>query len=262
MKFLDDIDIYKLKKMNVDEMTQLSKEIREFLIEKVSKTGGHLGSNLGAVEITLAMHYVFDSPSDKLLFDVGHQIYTHKILTGRKDRFDSLRQYKGLSGFPRVDESPHDAFSMGHTSNSLSVALGMARARDMQKENYNVVALIGDGALTGGMALEALNDTGTTKNKVIFILNDNNMSIAKNVGAMAGFLGKIRTIKTYDRFKRSFSHGLEKIPFIGNSLKDGISKTKNRFKYFLLPTTFFEEMGFTYIGVLDGHDIYSSYKNR
>lgn len=255
MSYLENINISKLKKLNRNELEKLAKEIRIFLIEKVTKSGGHLASNLGTVELTLALHYVFNSPRDKFLFDVGHQSYTHKILTGRMDGFDSLRQYGGMSGFPRIDESEHDTFSMGHASNSISVAAGIAKIRDVQNEDYSVVAVIGDGALSGGMAMEAINDAGYNKNKIIVILNDNEMSIARNVGAMAGFLGKMRTIKTYTAFKRSISNMLLRIPGIGNHLKEMISRMKNRIKYLLIPTSFFEEMGFTYIGILDGHDI-------
>lgn len=255
MSYLDDISITKLKGMNRSELEKLAKEIRLFLIDKVTRTGGHLASNLGTVELTLALHYVFDSPYDKLLFDVGHQSYTHKILTGRKDGFESLRQYGGISGFPRPDESEHDIFSMGHASNAISVAAGMAKIRDLREQDYSIVAVIGDGALSGGMAMEAINDAGYSKNKIIVVLNDNEMSIAKNVGAMAGFLGKMRTIKTYTAFKRSISNIIIRIPLIGRYLKETISRMKNRIKYLLLPTHFIEEMGFTYIGILDGHDI-------
>lgn len=255
MSYLDNINIARLKTMNRDELDRIAKEIRVFLIEKVTKTGGHLASNLGTVELTLALHYVFNSPHDKILFDVGHQCYTHKILTGRMDGFDGLRQYGGISGFPRTDESEHDIFSMGHASNSISVAAGMAKIRDLQNEDYSVIAVIGDGALGGGMAMEAINDAGYNKDKIIVILNDNEMSIAKNVGAMAGLLGKMRTIKSYTAIKRSIRNMILGIPVIGNYLKEAISRMKNRIKYLLLPNSFFEEMGFTYIGILDGHDI-------
>ncbi|MBQ9625232.1 MAG: 1-deoxy-D-xylulose-5-phosphate synthase, partial [Clostridia bacterium] len=255
MNYLEDISIDKLKNMTVSEMESLAEEIRLFLIEKVTKTGGHLASNLGIVELTLAVHYVFDSPKDKILFDVGHQSYTHKILTGRKDGFDSLRQYGGISGFPRPNESPHDVFSMGHASNSISVAAGLAKIRDIAKEDYSVVSVIGDGALSGGMAMEAINDAGYSKNKIIVILNDNEMSIAKNVGAMAGFLGKMRTTRPYTKIKSGVINFILRIPGIGEYLKASISRMKKRIKYMILPNQFFEEMGFTYIGILDGHDI-------
>lgn len=255
MALIEDINIENLKKLNKNQLEQLAKEIRLFLIDSVTQTGGHLASNLGVVELTLALHYVFDSPKDKLVWDVGHQAYIHKILTGRKDQFDSLRMYQGLSGFPRRDESEHDIYSMGHSSDSISVGLGLARARDFQDQDSQVVSIIGDGALTGGMALEALNDAGGSKTKMIVVLNDNEMSIAKNVGSIAGFLGKVRTIKSYTSFKRSFQGFLESIPGIGKPILGFLKRTKTSIKYFFLPTQLFEEMGFTYVGILDGHDM-------
>lgn len=255
MTNLEQMTIEQLKQMDKAELEELAKDIRTFLIEKVTKTGGHLASNLGAVELSIALHYVFDSPTDQILWDVGHQAYVHKILTGRAGQFDTLRQYGGLSGFPRQNESKHDIFSMGHSSDSISVAVGLARARDLQGKHHQVIAVIGDGAMTGGMALEGLNDAGSSENKVIIILNDNEMSIARNVGAIAGFLGKMRTIKSYTRFKHSFSNMLDHLPVFGRPIKEMIKRTKAGIKYLFLPTQLFEEMGFTYIGILDGHDI-------
>ncbi|HBF76862.1 MAG TPA: 1-deoxy-D-xylulose-5-phosphate synthase, partial [Clostridiaceae bacterium] len=192
-----------IKNLNFGQLEQLAKEIRQFLIEKVSKTGGHLASNLGVVELTLALHKAFNIPEDKVIFDVGHQAYVHKIITGRKDQFDTLRQYNGLSGFTRASESKYDIFSAGHSSTSISAALGMAKTRDINGENYSVVAVIGDGALTGGMALEALNYAGTSNTNFIVILNDNEMSISKNVGGMAVYLSKRRTDPRYLKFKKT-----------------------------------------------------------
>ena len=191
-----------LKNLNIDELKLLSDEIRQFLLDNISRTGGHLASNLGVVELTLAMHYVFNSPFDKIIWDVGHQSYVHKIITGRKELFDTLRQHNGLSGFPSPSESVHDVFKTGHSSTSISVALGMARARDLKNENYNVIAVIGDGALTGGMAFEALNDAGNSKTNIIVVLNDNQMSISQNVGALADYLSKLRSNPRYAWLKK------------------------------------------------------------
>ncbi len=190
-----------IKKLSTKELYKLAKEIREFLIEKISKTGGHIASNLGVVELTLAIHSIFDSPKDKIVWDVGHQTYVQKIITGRKDKFDTLRQYDGISGFPKVNESIHDCFNTGHSSTSISAALGIAKARDLKKENSSVVAIIGDGALTGGMAFEALNDAGRSPSNLIVILNDNEMSISKNVGGLSKYLGKLRSGPLYYKVK-------------------------------------------------------------
>jgi len=244
-----------LKRLNMDELKQLAQEIRQFLLEKVSRTGGHLASNLGVVELTIALHYVFDSPFDKIIWDVGHQAYVHKILTGRREQFDSLRQFGGLSGFPKRCESVHDIFDTGHSSTSISAALGMARARDLKNERYSVVAVIGDGALTGGMAFEALNDAGHSKTNLIVVLNDNEMSISENVGALAAYLSKLRSNPSYTRVKKGIDSLLRKIPWVGQYSANLIEKFKNSFKYLVISGMFFEQMGFTYIGPIDGHNL-------
>ncbi|MUT66758.1 1-deoxy-D-xylulose-5-phosphate synthase [Paenibacillus sp. NEAU-GSW1] len=244
-----------LKSLSVPELEQLAGEIRQFLIEKLSVTGGHLAPNLGVVELTLVLHYLFDSPTDKFIFDVGHQSYVHKILTGRKDRFDSLRKYKGLSGFVKRSESEHDVWEAGHSSTSLSAAMGMALARDLKGESNRVVAVIGDGALTGGMALEALNHIGDEKKNLIVVLNDNEMSIAPNVGAMHHYLSKIRTDRHYQKAKDELQHFLNKIPAIGGKLAKTAERFKDSLKYLLVSGILFEQFGFTYLGPVDGHDI-------
>lgn len=244
-----------LKRLNIGELKQLAEEIRRFLLDKVSKTGGHLASNLGVVELTIALHYVFNSPFDKIIWDVGHQAYVHKILTGRRDQFDSLRQFGGLSGFPKRKESVHDVFDTGHSSTSISAALGMARARDLKNEKYSVIAVIGDGALTGGMAFEALNDAGHSKTNLIVILNDNEMSISENVGALAAYLSRVRSNPRYTRVKKGINSLLRKIPRMGQYFANLIEKFKNSFKYLLISGMFFEQMGFTYIGPIDGHNL-------
>lgn len=244
-----------LRGLTSDQLTQLAREIREFLIESVSKTGGHLASNLGVVELTLALHMVFNTPYDKIIWDVGHQSYVHKILTGRKEKFSTLRQYKGISGFPKTCESMHDCFNTGHSSTSISAALGMARARDLKNERNSVVAVIGDGALTGGMAFEALNDAGRSPNNLIIILNDNEMSIDKNVGGLSSCLNRIRTQPIYFKVKKDLDVLINKIPAIGKKVANTIKKAKGTLKYMMLPGMFFEELGFRYIGPIDGHDI-------
>ncbi|WP_054024295.1 1-deoxy-D-xylulose-5-phosphate synthase [Bacillus sp. FJAT-28004] len=244
-----------LKALTTAQLEQLAAEIRQFLIEKLSVTGGHLAPNLGVVELTLAMHYLFNSPEDKFIFDVGHQSYVHKILTGRMDRFDTLRQYKGLCGFVKRAESEHDVWEAGHSSTSLSAAMGMALARDLKGESNRVVAVIGDGALTGGMALEALNHIGHENKDLIVILNDNEMSIAPNVGALHHYLGKIRTDRHYHKAKDELQQLLNKIPAIGGKLAKTAERFKDSLKYLLVSGILFEQFGFTYLGPVDGHDI-------
>ncbi|GGL55547.1 1-deoxy-D-xylulose-5-phosphate synthase [Sporolactobacillus putidus] len=244
-----------LKKMSVAQMNGLAEDIRSFLIHKLSKTGGHLAPNLGVVELTLALHRVFNSPKDKLIWDVGHQSYVHKILTGRGDNFDTLRQYKGLSGFPKRNESKHDVWETGHSSTSLSAALGMAVARDLKKEHFDVIAIIGDGALTGGMALEALNDIGHQKRDLIIVLNDNEMSIAPNVGALHNMLNRMRSAQKYNRAKEDIEYLMKKIPAFGGKLASVAERVKDRLKYMLVSGVFFEELGITYLGPVDGHNI-------
>ncbi len=244
-----------LKSLNQQDLPILAQEIRQFILQKVSETGGHLASNLGVVELTLALHYVYNSPIDKIVWDVGHQSYVHKILTSRKGEFHTLRQYGGLSGFPKQRESIHDVFETGHSSTSISAALGMAKARDLKKESHNVLAVIGDGALTGGMALEALNDAGRMNTSFTVILNDNEMSIAPNVGALASYLTKIRSNPRYKWFKKGFAQVLRSVPFIGDWLTEKVEKLKNSFKYLVVPGVLFEELGFTYMGPVDGHDL-------
>ncbi|ADL68828.1 deoxyxylulose-5-phosphate synthase [Thermoanaerobacterium thermosaccharolyticum DSM 571] len=244
-----------IKKYSVAELEALSKEIRSFLIEQISKTGGHLASNLGVVELTIALHYVFDSPTDKIIWDVGHQSYVHKILTGRRDLFDGLRKFGGLSGFPKRNESVHDIFETGHSSTSISAALGIAKARDLNNEKYSVISVIGDGALTGGMAFEALNDAGRSKTNLIVILNHNEMSISKNVGSLSLYLSKLRTDPNYFKLKRDLENILNLIPPIGKSIHKSIEKIKDSIKQLFVPGMFFEEMGFTYLGPIDGHDL-------
>ncbi|MFF2482062.1 1-deoxy-D-xylulose-5-phosphate synthase [Paenibacillus sp. NPDC058071] len=244
-----------LKGLSTKELEQLSDEIRQFLIEKLSVTGGHLSSNLGVVELTLVLHYLFDSPNDKFIFDVGHQSYVHKIVTGRMDRFDTLKKHKGLSGFVKRNESEHDVWEAGHSSTSLSAAMGMAMARDMKGEKNRVVAIIGDGALTGGMALEALNHIGDEKRNLIVVLNDNEMSIAPNVGALHQYLSKIRTDRHYQKAKDELQHFLNKIPAIGGKLAKTAERFKDSLKYLLVSGILFEQFGLTYLGPVDGHDI-------
>lgn len=245
-----------LKNMQLDDLNKLSAEIRSFLIEKVSATGGHLASNLGVVELTVAMHTVLDTSIDRVVWDVGHQSYVHKILTGRKDKFDTLRKFEGLSGFPKTKESIHDAFNTGHSSTSISSAIGLAKARDLLKKNHSVVAVIGDGALTGGMAFEALNDAGRSSNDLIVILNDNEMSINRNVGGLSTYLSKIRTEPFYFKVKEDIEIILEKLPpAIRGSASKAIGAFKGGLKYLILPGVLFEELGFKYLGPVDGHDI-------
>lgn len=244
-----------IKDMNINELQELAEEIRQFLIENISVTGGHFGPNLGVVELTLALHKVFDSPKDKLIWDVGHQAYVHKILTGRKHLFPTLRKFKGLSGFPKRKESEHDMFDVGHASTSISAAAGYAIARDLKKEKSHVVAVIGDGAMTGGMAFEALNHVGHMGTDMIVVLNDNEMSIAPNVGAMSKYLAKLRTDSTYQNAKSEIQNVLSKIPSVGNKVAKGLERIKDSVKYLMVPGMLFEEFGFTYLGPIDGHNI-------
>lgn len=252
--------IENLKKLNSKEIKILAEEIRQFLVDSVSKTGGHLASNLGVVELTLALHTAFNSPNDKIIWDVGHQAYVHKILTGRREQFSSLRQYKGLSGFPKRSESEHDHFETGHSSTSISAAMGLAVARDLKKEKYHVIAVIGDGAMTGGMAFEALNHIGQSQKNIIIILNDNEMSISPNVGGLSNYLGKIRTAPIYFKVKGDVENLISHIPAIGKSVMRTAEKAKDSIKYFFVPGILFEELGFTYVGPTDGHNYNALYE--
>ena len=252
--------IENLKQLNSKEIKILAEEIRQFLIDSVSKTGGHLASNLGVVELTLALHTAFNSPNDKIIWDVGHQAYVHKILTGRREQFSSLRQYKGLSGFPKRSESEHDHFETGHSSTSISAAMGLAVARDLKKKKYHVIAVIGDGAMTGGMAFEALNHIGQSRKNIIIILNDNEMSISPNVGGLSNYLGKIRTAPIYFKVKGDVENLISHIPAIGKSVMRTAEKAKDSIKYFFVPGILFEELGFTYVGPTDGHNYNALYE--
>ena len=244
-----------IKNLSPEELTMLADEIRQFLIEKISVTGGHLASNLGVVELTMALHLVFALPQDKLIWDVGHQAYTHKLLTGRKAGFDELRKYGGMSGFPKRSESDCDAFDTGHSSTSISLALGMAKARDLKNEKSRVFAVIGDGALSGGMAFEALNNAPRLKSNLVIVLNDNQMSISKNVGGMSNYLGNIRTNTNYTGLKEDVENRLRSMSHIGNVLADHIKGAKDIVKRLFVPGMLFEDMGITYIGPIDGHDV-------
>ena len=244
-----------IKNLTKDELETLPEEIREFLIDTISHTGGHLASNLGVVELTMALHLVFDLPKDKIVWDVGHQSYTHKILTGRKEAFDTLRSYEGLSGFPKRDESECDCFGVGHSSTSLSAGLGLAFARELQGDDYHVVSVIGDGSLTGGMVYEALNNAAALKSNYIIILNDNNMSISENVGGMSDHLSKLRTSTGYTGFKAGLQSSLEKIPVVGDKLVSGLRRVKSSVKHLMIPGMVFEELGVLYLGPIDGHNV-------
>lgn len=244
-----------IKKIPADQLPALAEEIREFIIESLSKTGGHLASNLGVVELTIAMHRVFDLPKDKLIWDVGHQSYTHKILTGRKDGFETLRREGGISGFPKRSESDCDVFDTGHSSTSISAGVGYVRARELKKENYSVISIIGDGALTGGMAYEALNNAASLKSNFIIVLNDNEMSITENVGGMSSYLSGLRTASAYTDFKMDVTKALNRIPGIGPGMVDAMRKTKSSIKQIIIPGMLFENMGLTYLGPVDGHNI-------
>lgn len=246
-----------IKNSDYGDLKALAREIRDFLVEKVSKTGGHLASNLGIVETTIALHKVYDTAVDRVIFDVGHQSYVHKIITGRAGAFDTLRKYKGLSGFPKSRESIHDAYDTGHSSTSISAAMGYATARDLRNEDYQVVAVIGDGAMTGGLVYEALNNIGASGTNIKIVLNDNGMSIAKNVGAMSRHLNNLRTSKNYTRMKENIRGALDNIPVVGQRVSDTISHTKNKIKYSLLDEqgVLFEDLGIKYIGPVDGYDL-------
>ncbi len=250
---IDNID--DIKKLNVEQLDQLSGEIRNLIINTISKTGGHLASNLGVVELTLALHKTFDSPKDKIIWDVGHQAYVHKIITGRKEQFSTIRQYGGLSGFPKKKESEHDVFETGHSSTSISAGIGFAVARDVLGNDNEVVTVIGDGAMTAGMAFEALNHAGDIGTKIIVILNDNKMSIARNVGGLSSYLDRIRTTSTYSRMKEDVETLLNSIPAIGKKMYKTAERAKDSLKYFLVPGVLFEELGFKYLGPVNGHSI-------
>lgn len=243
-----------IKKLDPQQLKKLAAEIRQFLIEKVSVTGGHLASNLGVVELTLALHKVFNTPEDKIVWDVGHQSYVHKIITGRREQFDTLRQLNGICGFPKQSESSSDCFNTGHSSTSISAALGIAKARDILRQQFSVVAVIGDGAMTGGMAFEALNDAGRSPNNLIIILNDNEMSISQNVGGFSRYLSKIRTQPIYSKAKDDFNTLLNKIPAIGKTAARALVRAKGTIKYMVMPGVIFEELGLKYLGPIDGHD--------
>jgi 1-deoxy-D-xylulose-5-phosphate synthase len=244
-----------LKMLSIEQLEQLAEDCRRFLIENLSVTGGHLSSNLGVVELTIVLHYLFNSPEDKFIFDVGHQSYVHKMLTGRRGQFNTLRKYKGLCGFIKRSESEHDVWEAGHSSTSLSAAMGMALARDLKGENNRVIAIIGDGALTGGMALEAMNHIGHEKKNLMVVLNDNEMSIAPNVGALHNYLGKIRSDRHYMKAKEEIEHLIKRIPAVGNTLAKTVERLKDGLKYVLVPGVLFEELGFTYLGPIDGHNL-------
>jgi 1-deoxy-D-xylulose-5-phosphate synthase len=256
MRHLDNIKSpADLKGLSEAELNILAIEIRQFLLESLSRTGGHLSSNLGIVELTIALHKIFDSPEDKIIFDVGHQGYVHKLLTGRKDQFSTLRQLDGMSGFLKRSESEHDAFEAGHSSTSLSAALGFAKARSLKGTKEHVIAVIGDGALTGGMAFEALNHIGHDREKVIIILNDNEMSISENVGGLSKYLDRIRTSNNYYKLKGETEFILGKVPGVGDAMARGLKRLKGSIKYFFVPGMLFEDLGITYIGPVDGHDL-------
>ncbi|MEW5978022.1 MAG: 1-deoxy-D-xylulose-5-phosphate synthase [Acidobacteriota bacterium] len=244
-----------IKKLQRDQLVQLADELRSFMIHTISKTGGHLASSLGAVELTVALHYVFNTPADQLVWDVGHQAYGHKILTGRRDQFHTLRQYEGISGFPRREESIYDTFNVAHASTSISAALGMATARDLKGEDFHVVAIIGDGGLTGGMALEGINQAGHLQKKLLIILNDNEMSISPNVGAIAGYLNRIVTGQVYNRFKKEVESMILSVPRVGPRLLRFAKDMVDAMKTFMVPGMLFHELGFDYVGPFNGHHL-------
>lgn len=244
-----------LKKFPVSKLTKIAAELRDEILTTVGRTGGHLGAGLGAVELTLALHYVFDAPKDQIVWDVGHQAYGHKILTGRRDRFGTIRQKDGLSGFPRRNESLYDTFGVGHASTAISAALGMAAARDLKGENFKVIAVVGDGAMTGGMTFEAINNAGILRKDLIVVLNDNKMSISKNVGALSKYLTKITSGKVYNKFEADVWELLGLIPKLGGKARKLASKIKESIKNAVVPGVIFEELGFRYFGPFDGHNV-------
>ena len=241
-----------IKQLKPEELEKLAEEIRQFLVEKISVTGGHLASNLGVVELTMALHLAFELPQDKMIWDVGHQSYTHKILTGRRAGFDDLRKYGGMSGFPKRKESECDAFDTGHSSTSISAGLGYVAARDIKGEEHSVISIIGDGAMTGGMAYEALNNASRLKSNFIIVLNDNNMSISENVGGMSRYLNGLRTAEAYTGLKKGVEDTLMKIPVQGEKILYQMKKTKSGLKQLFVPGMFFEDMGITYLGPWTG----------
>ncbi|MCK4916577.1 MAG: 1-deoxy-D-xylulose-5-phosphate synthase, partial [Candidatus Eisenbacteria sp.] len=254
-RILDSIDSPSdVKKLGVAELVTLADELRDEIIRVVSRNGGHLAPSLGVVELTLALHYVFDSPDDKLVWDVGHQSYAHKLITGRRDDFDTLRQYGGVAGFPRREESPHDAFNTGHSSTSISAALGMACARDFLDGDNRVIAIIGDGSLTAGLAFEGLNQAGHLKRNLMVIVNDNRMSIAKNVGALSQYLTRLLSAPTYQRLESEVWEIMGKIPAVGSRARELASRALEGMRGLLVPGVLFEELGFKYFGPLDGHN--------
>lgn len=248
-------DTKDLKKLTEEEKKKLAQDIRKYIIEVVSENGGHLASNLGVVELTLALESVFDVNKDKIVWDVGHQTYIHKILNGRKEELKSIRKLNGIAGFPKTKESETDCFNTGHSSTSISAAMGMAKARDIKKEKHSIIAVIGDGALTGGMALEALNHIGSSRTNVIVVLNDNEMSISKNIGGINMLLSKLRARKMYAISNKSGKKVLEKIPFVGSKIIKIVQRMKQGIKQLIIPKMFFEDIGFKYLGPIDGHNI-------
>ncbi|MBI1812024.1 MAG: 1-deoxy-D-xylulose-5-phosphate synthase, partial [Nitrospirae bacterium] len=244
-----------LKTLPLEELNNLSEELRDIIVERVSINGGHLASNLGTIELTLALHYVFNSPVDKIVWDVGHQSYTHKLITGRYEKFGTIRKHKGISGFPKIEESVHDAFGTGHSSTSISAALGIIEARDKKNETFKVLAVIGDGAMTSGLAFEGLNHAGHLKKDLIVVLNDNEMSISKNVGALSAYFNRILTGDLYQRFKKQTKSFLEGIPKFGDQVTKIAQKAEETLKGLFLPGILFEELGINYVGPIDGHDI-------
>ncbi|HEV2655264.1 MAG TPA: 1-deoxy-D-xylulose-5-phosphate synthase N-terminal domain-containing protein, partial [Ktedonobacteraceae bacterium] len=261
-RILDGIDSpEQLRALTIPQMEQLAQEIRREIIEKVSVRGGHLAPNLGVVELTMALHYVFNTPDDQLVWDIGHQAYVHKLLTGRRERFHTIRQFGGLSGYLRREESPYDVFGASHASTSISAALGIAAARDLQGKDYKVVAIIGDGALTGGMALEAINNAGSLKRNLIIVLNDNDKSISDNVGALHHYLGKVRHVETlpsYRRLREMAKESIERLPVVGDKAREAAGRAETSFKQFVMHSKtgiIFEELGIKYFGPFDGHDM-------
>jgi 1-deoxy-D-xylulose-5-phosphate synthase len=256
MRFLSEINSpADLRQLKIEDLQEVADEVRQFILETCSRVGGHTGASLGAVELAVAMHYVFDTPKDKLVWDVGHQAYAHKILTGRRDRLHTIKQYGGLSGFLKRDESEYDTFGAGHASTSLSAALGMAVARDKKKEDFHVCALIGDSSLAGGMAMEAINQAGHLKSRLIVLLNDNEMSIAPAVGALSRYLNRIKGAQSYQHLKEEIGDALESVPGFGERLKSMAKSVKDAIAAAVLPGALVNELGFKYIGYVDGHNV-------